>query len=209
MGNFYKYHKGAWAVRDEEKFDTYHFTEITQACEGIFIALSRSKVEYDWASVAEQIRCMDLRGIATWQKVALVSEDNRSAITGGGKYKAHWCAKFADKVCQAKHFFEGDTLKMWKRLAVSVETPQPRSRGIQFEDVYIKDENDSYAEAPSSAANDCYIYLPYHLKVDRSKFRNSSYIRTYEAARWSERDHLDMLNEYLKTTFLGVGVLPG
>ena len=94
-------------------------------------------------------------------------------------------------------------MKMRKRLAVSVETPQPRSRGIQFEDVYIKDENDSYAEAPSSAANDCYIYLPYHLKVDRSKFRNSSYIRTYEAARWSERDHLDMLKEYLKTTFWG------
>ena len=61
MENSYKYHKGAWVLRDEKKFDTYHFTEITQDCEGLFVALSRCKVEYDWASVAEQIRCMDLR----------------------------------------------------------------------------------------------------------------------------------------------------
>ena len=146
---------------------------------------------------------MDLRGIATWQEYALVSADNSSASTGGKKYKAHWCAKFADKVCQSKHFFEGDTSKMWKRLAFSVETPQPRSRGIQFEDVYISDENDSYTEAPSSPRNDCYIYLPYRLKVDSAKFRNSSYIQTYATDRRSERGHLCMLKEYLKTTYWG------
>ena len=204
MGNFYKYYKGAWVIRGEKKYDTYHFTEITQARGGIFVSLSRGKVEYDWASVDAQIRCMDLRGLAIWQALALVSADNGSSSTGGKRYKAHWCAKFADKLRQAKHFFEGDTSKMWKRLAVSVETPQPRSRGIQFGDVYITDENDAYAEAPSSTRNDCYVYLPYRLKVGSAEFTNSSYIRTYGASRWSERDHLDMLKEYLKRHFGGV-----
>ena len=72
-----------------KKFDTYHFAEITQAREGTFIALSRGKVEYDWESVADHIRSMDLRRISTWQGFALVSAGKSSSITGGEKYKAH------------------------------------------------------------------------------------------------------------------------
>ena len=154
VGNFYKYRKGDRSLRDEQKFDTYHYTEITQARDGLSIALSRGKVEYDWPSVDEPIRGMDLRGIAIWQGVALVSADNSSASTGGEKYKAHWRAKFADKVCLAKNFFEGDRSKMGQRLSVSVEAPQTSSRGIQFEDVYVTDENDSYAEPPAYPRND-------------------------------------------------------
>ena len=186
------------------KYDTYHFAEITQACEGTSIALSLGKVEYDWASVAEQIRGMDSRGIAIWQGMALVSAGNSSSSTGGKRYKAHWFAKFADKLCQAEHFFEGDTSMMWKRLAASVETPQPRSRGIQFEDFYITDGDDTYAEAPASPGNDCYIYLPYQLKVGSDEVSNSPYSRTYEAIRWSGRGRLGILKENLKATFSGV-----
>ena len=85
LGNFYRYSKGAWILRDEKKFDTYHFTEITQACEGIFVALSRKKVEYERACVAEAIRSMDLGSITTWQSLALVSADNSNSSTGGGE----------------------------------------------------------------------------------------------------------------------------
>ena len=92
---------------------------------------------------------------------------------------------------------------MWKRLAVSVETPHPRSSSIQFEDIYITDENDSYAEAPASPNNDFYIYRPYQLKVGIAEFMNSSYIRTYEAGRRSERNRLDMLKAYAGATFRG------
>ena len=69
--------------------------------------------------------------------------------------------------------------------------------------VYVSDEDDLYTEAPSSPENDCYVFLPYRLKVGGGEFRNSAYVRTYESSRWAEQDHLDMLKEYLETTFWG------
>ena len=92
---------------------------------------------------------------------------------------------------------------MRKMLAFSVETPHPRSSGVQFEDVYISDENDSYAGEPASPRNDCYIYLSYRLKVNRTQFRNSPYTQAYATGLWSERGHPDMLKDYLKTTYWG------
>ena len=63
-----------------------------------------------------------------------------------------------------------------------------------FEEVYVSDGNGLYTEAPSSPDNDCYVSLPYRLKVGVGEFRNSPYVRTYDSGRRPEQYHLDMLN---------------
>ena len=115
--NFYRYQKGACILRDGEIFETYQFTEITQAFEGIFFALSREKVAYDWERAEEEIRGVDLGEVSTWKGLALVSADNSSASKEGVMHKARWCAKFADKVRQAKNFPDGDASKLRKKLS--------------------------------------------------------------------------------------------
>lgn len=106
FGNFYRYANGAWVANDEMRYDTNHFTCINEAREGIFIALPRGKVDYSCGSIRTKLRDMDFAGIARWQQEATVSSDNSSACTDGKRYKDHWCAKFADEVCQTGKFSE-------------------------------------------------------------------------------------------------------
>ena len=153
-------------VSDEKRFGNNFFTGVTQASEGVFITLPRKKALYSCESVRSILSELDMGSLSIFQDEATISADNSSSCANGKQYKSHWRAKFADKIRQAKNFPEGDATRLWKRLAVAVETPQPRSNGVQFLDVYMKSDGDSHTPSPSSPANDCYI-SPLSIARDR------------------------------------------
>ena len=85
---------------------------------------------------------------------------------------------------------------------MAVETPHPRSSGIQCLDVYVETDGDSYFPRPYSPDNDCYV-SPYRLRVTDGEFRGPKYVRDSASADWDANMRLGALRHYLKITFWG------
>ena len=90
-------------VSDEKRFGNNFFTGVTQASEGVFITLPRKKALYSCESVRSILSELDMGSLSIFQDEATISADNSSSCTNGIRYKAHWCAKFADKYASPRN----------------------------------------------------------------------------------------------------------
>ena len=53
----------------------------------------------------------------------------------------------------------------------SCKTDKPKSRGLQFEDIYL---NENFLPAESKRTNDCYVFLNYKLNITQADLNDSN-----------------------------------